>query len=63
MSERNAIEAAESMSSPFEKHLCDHTQVTQDIFGVKEGETKNKQVPKYFADTPSDCNMTEVPVQ
>jgi hypothetical protein len=51
------------MSSPFEKQLYDHKQVTQDIFGVKEGESKNKQVPKYFADTPSDCKMAEVPVQ
>jgi hypothetical protein len=30
---------------------------------VKEGESKNKQVPKYFADAPSNCNMAEVPVQ
>jgi hypothetical protein len=51
------------MSSPFEKQLCDHKQVTQDSFGVKDGESKNKQVPKYFADAPSDCNMDEVPVQ
>jgi hypothetical protein len=31
------------------------------MFGVKEGESKNKQNPKYFADAPSDCNMAEVP--
>jgi hypothetical protein len=51
------------MSSPFENQLCDHKQVTQDMFVVKEGESKNKQVPKYFANTPSDFNMAEVPVQ
>jgi hypothetical protein len=33
------------------------------MFGVKEGESKNKQVAKYFADTPSDCKMAEFPVQ
>jgi hypothetical protein len=60
---RYDIAAAESMSSPFEKQLCGHKQVTQDIFGVKEGEIKNKQVPKYFAYNPSDCNMAEVLVQ
>jgi hypothetical protein len=51
------------MSSPFEKHLCDHKQVTQYICGVKKGESKNKRVPKYFADASSDCNMAEVSVQ
>jgi hypothetical protein len=30
---------------------------------VKEGDSKNKQVPKYFDDAPSDCKMAEVPVQ
>jgi hypothetical protein len=30
---------------------------------VKEGDSKNKQVPKYFADAPSVCKMAEVPVQ
>jgi hypothetical protein len=30
---------------------------------VKESDSKNKQVPKYFADAPSDFNMAEVPVQ
>jgi hypothetical protein len=56
------IVAAENMSSPFEKQLCDHKQVTQYVSGVKEGDSKNKQVPMYFADSPSDCNMAEVPV-
>jgi hypothetical protein len=32
------VAAAESMSSPFEKQLCDHTQVAQYIFRVKEGD-------------------------
>jgi hypothetical protein len=63
MNKRDDIAASESMPSPFEKQLCDHKQVTQDNFGVKEGESKNKQVPKYFADAPSDCKMAEVPVQ
>jgi hypothetical protein len=31
MNTRDNFAAAESMSSPFEKQLCDHTQVTQDI--------------------------------
>jgi hypothetical protein len=52
MNKRDDIAAAEIMSSPFEKQLCDHKQVTQDMFRVKEGEIKNKQLPKYFADTP-----------
>jgi hypothetical protein len=43
--------------------MCGHKQVTQYIFGVKEGESKNKQVPKYFTDTPSDFKIAEVPVQ
>jgi hypothetical protein len=63
MNKRDDIAAAESISSPFEKQLCDHKQVTQDIFRVKEGDSKKKQVPKYFADTPSECKMAEVPVQ
>jgi hypothetical protein len=63
MNKRDDFVAAESMSSPFEKQMCDHKQVTQDIFRVKEGDSKNKQVPKYFADAPSDCKMAEVPVQ
>jgi hypothetical protein len=51
------------MSSPFENQLCDHKQVTQDISRVKEGDSKNKQVPKYFDVAPSDCKMKEVPLQ
>jgi hypothetical protein len=43
--------------------MCDHKQVTEDMFGVKEGESKNKQVPKHFSDTLSDFKMAEVPVQ
>jgi hypothetical protein len=57
MNKKDDIAAAESISSPFEKQLCDHKQVTQDIFRVKQGDSKNKQVPKYFAYAPSDCNM------
>jgi hypothetical protein len=45
MNKTDDIASAESMSSPFEKQLCDHKQVTQDMCGVKEGESKNKQVP------------------
>jgi hypothetical protein len=33
------------------------------MFRLKEGESKKKQVPKYFDDAPSDCKMAEVPVQ
>jgi hypothetical protein len=36
---RDDIAAAKSISSPFEKQLCDHKQVTQDIFRVKEGDS------------------------
>jgi hypothetical protein len=39
MNQRDDVAAAESMSSPFEKQLCDHKQVTQDIFRVKEGDS------------------------
>jgi hypothetical protein len=46
MNKRDDIAAAESMSSPFEKQLCDHTQVTQDMFGVKEGESKKSKSPR-----------------
>jgi hypothetical protein len=60
---RDFTAAADSMYSPFEKQLCDHKQVTNYIFRVKEGDSKNKQVPKYFDDAPSDCKMAEVPVQ
>jgi hypothetical protein len=63
MNKRNDVAAAERMYSPFEKQLCDHNQVTHDMFRVKEGDSKYKQVPKYFADAPSDCKMPEVPVQ
>jgi hypothetical protein len=35
MNNRDDIEAAESMSSPFQKQLCDHKQATQYISGVK----------------------------
>jgi hypothetical protein len=45
MNKRDDIAAAESMSSPFEKQLCNHKQVTQDIFRVKEGGSKKQQVP------------------
>jgi hypothetical protein len=45
MNKRDDATVAESMSSPFEKHMCDHKQVTQDIFEVKEGDIKkNSQV-------------------
>jgi hypothetical protein len=57
------VAAAESISSHFEKQLCYHKQFAKDISRVKEGDSKNKQVPKYFADAPSDCKMDEVPVQ
>jgi hypothetical protein len=63
MNKRNDIAAAESMYSPFEKQMRDHKQVKQDIFRVKEGDSKKEQVPKYFDDTPSDCKMAEVHVQ
>jgi hypothetical protein len=63
MNKRDAIAAAESMSSPFEKQLCDRKQVTHDIFRVKEGDSKKKQVPRYFADAPSDCKMAQVTVK
>jgi hypothetical protein len=29
---------------------------------VRKGGSKKKQVPKYFADPPSDCNIAEIPV-
>jgi hypothetical protein len=63
MNKRDDIAAAERMSSPFEKQLCNHKQVTQYMCGVKGGESKKKHVPNYFADTPSDCKMAEVSVQ
>jgi hypothetical protein len=55
MYKRYDIVASESMPSPFEKQLCYHKQVTQYIFGVKEGESKkskspsnNNKIHKYF---------------
>jgi hypothetical protein len=33
------------------------------MFRVQEGDSKNKQVPKYIADAPSDCKMAKLPVQ
>jgi hypothetical protein len=45
MNKRDDIAAAESMSSPFEKQLCDHKQVTQDIFGVKRVKVKKSKSP------------------
>jgi hypothetical protein len=36
MNKRDDVAGAESMSSPFEKQLCDYKQVTQYIFRVKE---------------------------
>jgi hypothetical protein len=62
MNKRDDIAAAESLSCPFEKQLCDHKQVTQDISRVKEGDSKKKQAPKYIPDAPLDCKMAEVPV-
>jgi hypothetical protein len=63
MNKRDDVSAAESISSPFENQMCVHKQVTQYTFGVKQGDSKNKQVPKYFADSHSDFKMAEVPVQ
>jgi hypothetical protein len=63
MNHRDYVAADESMSSPFENQMCDHKQVTQDIFRVKKGESKNKQSPKYFYHAPSDCKMDDVTVQ
>jgi hypothetical protein len=39
---RDDVAAAERISSPFKKQLCDHKQVTQYIFMVKEGDSKKK---------------------
>jgi hypothetical protein len=47
LNKRDEIAASESLSSPFEKQLCDHKQVTQDIFRVKEGDRK-KASPQVF---------------
>jgi hypothetical protein len=40
MNKRYSVAAVQSMTSTFEKQLCDHKQVTQDMFRVKEGESK-----------------------
>jgi hypothetical protein len=56
------MEQTEIMSSPFEKQLRDHNQVTQYIFRVKEDDSKKKQAPKYFDDAPSDYKMAKIPV-
>jgi hypothetical protein len=45
MNKRDDIEAAESMSSPFEKQMCDHKQATQYMLRVKEGESKKSKSP------------------
>jgi hypothetical protein len=45
MNKIDGIVAAESMSSPFEKHLCHHKKVTQYIFRVKEGDSKKRKSP------------------
>jgi hypothetical protein len=63
MNKRDDVPACEGMYSPFEKQLCDHKQVIHDIFRVKEGDSKKRQIPKYFDDAPSDCKMPKVPVQ
>jgi hypothetical protein len=46
MNKRDDVVAAEIMSSPFEKQLCDHKQVTHDIFRVKEGDSKKSKSPR-----------------
>jgi hypothetical protein len=63
VNKRDDVAAAESMSSTFEKQMCNHKQVTQYIFRVKKGDSKKKQVPNYFDDAPRDCKMAKVPVQ
>jgi hypothetical protein len=45
MNKRDDVVAVESMSSTFEKHMCDRKQVTQDIFRVKEGDSKKSNSP------------------
>ena len=44
----------------FEKQLCNHKQVTQDIFRVKQGDSQKEKVTNLFGDAPSDCKMDEV---
>jgi hypothetical protein len=39
MNNKDDVAAAEIISSPFEKQLLDHKQVTQDMFRVKEGDS------------------------
>jgi hypothetical protein len=39
MNKIDDVAAAESMPSHFEKQLCDHKQVTQNMFRVKEGDS------------------------
>jgi hypothetical protein len=46
MNKRDDITEAESMSSPFEKQLCDNKEVTQAIFRVKEGDSKKSKSPR-----------------
>jgi hypothetical protein len=45
MNNRDDVAAAESMSSSFEKQLCDHKQVTQVDFREKEGDSKKDKSP------------------
>jgi hypothetical protein len=45
MNKRSDVAAAGSMSSPFEKQLCDCKQVTHDVFTVKEGDSKKSKSP------------------
>jgi hypothetical protein len=45
MNNRYYFTAAESMYSPFEKQMCDHKQVSQYIFRVKEGDSKKIKSP------------------
>jgi hypothetical protein len=44
MNKRDDIAAAESMYSPFEKKLCDHKQVTQDILWAVKVKKASPQV-------------------
>jgi hypothetical protein len=63
MNTRYDVAAGERMSSPFEKQLCDHKQVTQYIFRMKDGDSKKSKSPNILLMPPSDCKMAEVPVQ
>jgi hypothetical protein len=51
MNKRDYVAAAESMSSPFEKQLCDHKQITKEFFRVKEGDSKNIKSPSILMTT------------